>query len=136
MLNLLQALESNLLDNLPALDKIRPISKFEELIPDNSGFDKYAICHEIATDQKYKNRKGIYETPLFLNCYANVSNGDVAVLWFISETKKVLDEADLSNADLKTYLVEYDNSSPRPEFNEKLQAWQSVIKVTVRWRKL
>jgi len=138
MLDLLQALESKLLSNITALDKIRPMTKFNQLKPDEAGpgFDKYAICHEIVTDHKYKNRKGKFETPFFLNCYSNVSNGDVAVIWFISEVKKVLDEADLSNTNIKTYSVEYDESSPQPEFNEVLQAWQSVIKVTIRWREL
>lgn len=138
MLDLLQALESKLINDIGALDKIRPIAKINQFKPNEvgAGFNKYAICHEIVTDHKYKNRKGKFETPFFLNCYSNVSNGDVAVIWFVSEVKKALDEADLSNANIKTYSVEYEESSPQPEFNEMLQAWQSVVKVKIRWRKL
>lgn len=140
MLKLLQRLEVKLLNDVSALDKIRPISKIDELEPAEDGtpgFDKYAICHEIVKDRKYKGRKGKNETSLFLNCYSNLTNNaDVAVLWFMDEIKKALDEADLSDASIKTYKVEYSDSSPTPQYNERIQAWQSVITVIIRWEEV
>lgn len=135
MLTLLQRLETFLLSNITIVDKVRPISKIKDLAPDNGGFSKYAICYEIPGDQDYKNRKGKYETSLFLNCYSNVDNGDLAVLHLARLVKEALDEANLTDATLgvKTYYVKYDNSNPQPEKNSLLQAWQSVIKITIRW---
>ncbi|MCG8514560.1 MAG: hypothetical protein MI740_10490 [Halanaerobiales bacterium] len=118
------------------MDKIRPISKIDELEPTEDGalgFDKYAICYEIIKDKKYKNRKGKNETSLFLNGYCNVQNGDIAVLWFMSEVANVLDETDLSNVSIKTYKIVYADSNPTPQYNKRLQAWQAVIKVDIRW---
>lgn len=142
MLVLLQLLGNVLVNNITELDKYKPISKISELEPveDGSrGFDGYAICSEIIKDRKYKGRKGKNETSLFLNCYSNVSkNPDLAVLWLMSQVKAALDEADLSDTSLgiKTYKVEYSDSSPTPQFNERLQAWQSVITIVIRWEEV
>lgn len=139
MLKLLQLLERPLKEKLPQLDKYRPISKIADLEPASDGsrgFNGYAICSEIVRDRKYKGRKGKNETSIFLNCYSNVSNNpDLAALWFMGEVKKALDEVDLSDPSLgiKTYKVEYADSIPRAEFNERLQAWQGVITILIRW---
>lgn len=149
MLALLQALESRLLeieeDGQQIIDKVRPLSRIDDLEPDEDGpgFEDYAVTHEIVGDDNYKNRKGKYETTLFLNLYSNVNGGDVAVLWLASKIKEALDEADLSDASLglKTYMVktgstgtgQFQGSSPQPEFNERVQAWQTVVRLNVRW---
>ena len=135
MLKLLQLLESRLLNDVTILDKVRPISKIKEMAPDNGGFDKYALTYELINDKDYKNRKGKHETSLFLNCYSNVDNGDLAVLHLAKLVKETLDEVDLTDATLgiKTHYVKYDKSTPQPEKNKKLQAWQTVVAITIRW---
>lgn len=128
MLKILERLEQELL-TIPAVDRVRPISKIKEL----EGFSKYAIAYELAGDNNYKGRKGKAETPIFINCYANVDNGDMAVLWLRKQVKQLLDEADLSDANVKTYGVRYQSGTPQPEKNALLQAWQSVALVEIRW---
>lgn len=142
MLKLLQLLETNLLNNITALSEVRPISRINELEPAEDGtpgFENYAICHEIIKDRKYKGRKGKYETSLFLNIYSNYGpNADLSVHWLNSQVKEFLDEANLTDKaiGIKTYKVEYADSSPTPQFNERVQAWQSVVKVNIRWEEL
>lgn len=131
MLKLLERLEQELL-KISAVDKVRPISRIDEL----KGFNKYAIAYQIADNQNFKRRKGKYETPIFINCYANVPKGDMAVLWLVQQVKELLDETDLSDATLKTYMVAVQPSTPQPEKNRLLDAWQSVVLVNVRWQEL
>lgn len=130
MIVLLKRLEAELL-KISCVDKVRPISKLKEL----TGFSKYAIAYEIVEDKSYKSRKGKNETPIFINCYANVDNGDFAVLWLMEQVKGLLNEADLTDQTIKTYSVKYDSCTPQPEKNKYLQAWQSVIKFIIRWEK-
>jgi hypothetical protein len=133
MLKLLQVLEAEL-KTLSQVDKVRSISKIKEL----KYFSKYAISYEIINNKPYKQRKGKNETPLFINCYSNVDNGDMAVLSLVEDVKSLLDEAYLSDAslDIKTYMVKIEESSPQPEMNSVLQAWQSVVKVNIRWEEV
>jgi hypothetical protein len=131
VIKLLQALETKLL-TIAEIDKVRPISKVDEL----KEFNQYAVAYEIVDDSLYKNRKGRYITPLFINTYSNVENGEIAVLWLNKQIKQLLDEVDLSNTNLKTYKVKIQSSSPQPEKNRLLDCWQSVVGVEVRWQEL
>lgn len=130
MIELLKRLESELI-KISIVDKVRPISKIQEL----KNFNKYAITYEIIGDKDYKRRKGKNETPIFINCYANVDNGDMAVLFLMDQVKGLLNEADLTDSAIKTFFVKYDSCTPQPEKNSLLQAWQSVIKFIIRWEK-
>lgn len=130
MIELLKRLESELI-KISGIDKVRPISKINEL----KGFHKYALTYEIIGDKNFKQRKGKNESPIFINCYANVDNGDMAVLWLMEQVKGLLDEANLTNSTIKTFFIKYQSCTPQPEKNRYLQAWQSVIKFIVRWEK-
>lgn len=128
MIELFKALETKL-TTISRLDKIRPISKIDELID----FYKYAVTYEIMSDSPYKNRKGRYSTPMFINTYSNVENGEIAVLNLNKDIIELMDETDLSNTAIKTYMVKVQKSSPQPELNEYLDCWQSVVALEVRW---
>ena len=131
MIKLLETLE-NKIATISVIDGIRPISKIEEL----KGFDRYAVTHEIVNDVVYKDRKNRYTTPIFLNTYSNVDNGEIAVLWLNKQIKELLDEVDLTNSDIQTYYVKIQTSTPQPEKNRLLDCWQSVVMVEVRWKEL
>lgn len=131
MLKLFARLEEALLD-IPALEKVRTIGQINEL----QGFDKYVATYQLAGDAQYKQRKGKYETPIFINLYSNLDSGDMATLWLREQVKDQLDEVDLSNEEIKTYMVKYEGGNPQPEKNSFLEAWQCVAKFKIRWEEL
>jgi len=128
MIKMLQALE-NELALLEGLDKVRPITKIDEL----EGFDKYAITYEIAKGSNHKKVKGKQETPIFINSYSNLENGDIAVLQFAEKVKSLLNEGDISDSNIRSYMAKYQSSHPQPKMNSRLQAWQTVQVFMIRW---
>lgn len=128
MIELLEALETKLA-TISKIDIIRPISKIDEL----KGFDNYAITHQIINETPHKDRKGFFETPLFINIYSNIKNGEIAVLKLNHDIKNLLDESDLSNDEIRVYKLKVGKSSPQPEKNRYLDCWQTVVMVEVRW---
>lgn len=131
IVDFLQALEQKLLE-LNIVDNVKMISQIDGL----KGFNGYAIAYELLGDQNYKDRKGIHETPVLLNLYSNVDNGDVAVLWLREQVIDLLDESELVSDVIKTYMIKYIGGNPRPERNSYLQAWQCVAQFLIRWEGL
>lgn len=131
MIDLFKALETEL-STITRISVIRPISKIDELVD----FEGFAVTYEIMSDSPYKNRKGRFTTPFFINTYSNVDNAEIAVLELNEDIKALLDEMDLSDTNIKTYQVKVQKSSPQPEKNRFLDCWQSVVAVEVRWSKV
>ncbi|WP_027339935.1 hypothetical protein [Halonatronum saccharophilum] len=82
---------------------------------------------------KYKGRKGKFKDLIFINLYSSdKKQGDLRAKDLQERVVKLLDEADLSNGNIKTYLVEL-RSMLEASWNEKLNAWQGVVTLEVRW---
>jgi hypothetical protein len=106
--------------------------KVKQMLPE----EHYAVLLETIDDRPYKDVPDWFETSIIIMSICRDSeNGKNGSKWLDKEIIKLLNEEDLTDTEIKTRFVKWENSS-EVVFDKEIQGWTRIAAYTIRWRLL